>query len=72
MNARDQGLLIAAREARRRAEEERALGNKWDRDRHMDKRARQHYRHADMFDDFAKWCEFEANAYEGASLLIVG
>lgn len=69
MTERDKGLLIAAREARRRAAEENMLGNA--KDLKSDGRGDKHYRHARLYEDFAEWCEYEANTYIGASRLLV-
>lgn len=69
MTEREKGLLVAAREARSRADELRVLANKLeDRGRHV---AADKYAHiATRFVEFAEWCEVEANTYPGASLVL--
>jgi hypothetical protein len=69
MTQREEGLLCAARQARRRAEEYREFGNKKNRRRIGS--GDWQFKIAEELDNLAAWCECEANTYTGASLVVM-
>lgn len=69
MIGRSEGLLVAARKAREKAEEYRAQGNRAENQHcYGSVEGRKYFKWAELFDEFASWCEFEADTYQGASM----
>lgn len=69
MTGRDEGLLLAAKEARARADRMTALANERERDgNHVTERKLREQ--AAILTDFAIWCESTAGQYIGASRVL--
>lgn len=70
MTEYERGLLTAAIEARRRAEDYTGQANAADHNGQMRPEDGMLYR-ATALTAFAEWCEREANTYVGASLVLI-